>query len=83
MRAAPGYTWVLNGRFKGGWTTRRYGRPAEGVHVVQMELAQRTYMDEAPPWTWRADRAERLRVHLADILETLANAAADLRGTDD
>ena len=25
--AAPGYTSVLNGRFKGGWTTRHYGRP--------------------------------------------------------
>ena len=59
VRGAAGYTWVLNGRFKGGWTTRHYGRPAEGVHAVQMELAQSTYMDEAPPWTWRRGRAER------------------------
>jgi N-formylglutamate deformylase len=78
VRDAPGYTWIENGRFKGGWTTRHYGRPARGVHAVQMELAQRTYMDEAPPWTWRPGRADRLRVHLAGILETLASAAADL-----
>jgi len=33
------FSWVTNGRFKGGYTTRRHGRPAEGVHAVQMELA--------------------------------------------
>jgi N-formylglutamate deformylase len=39
---------VLNGRFKGGWTTRHYGRPGEGVHALQMELACRGYMPEPP-----------------------------------
>jgi formiminoglutamase len=71
--AAPGYTTVLNGRFKGGWTTRHYGRPNEGQHAIQMELAQSTYMDEAPPWEYDADRAPRLRVHLKDILKTLSD----------
>ena len=41
-----GFDWIANGRFKGGWTTRHYGAPAKGVHAVQMELAQRGYMDE-------------------------------------
>ncbi len=41
-----GQTWIANGRFKGGWTTRHYGAPEKGVHAVQMELAQRGYMDE-------------------------------------
>lgn len=44
--AASGRSWIANGRFKGGWTTRHYGAPASGVHAVQMELAQRGYMDE-------------------------------------
>lgn len=44
-----GHSWVANGRFKGGWTTRHYGQPAQGVHAVQMELAQRGYMDEPEP----------------------------------
>jgi N-formylglutamate deformylase len=36
---------VLNGRFKGGWTTRHYGQPAEnGFHAIQMELAQSTHL---------------------------------------
>ncbi len=44
--AASGYSHVVNGRFKGGWTTRHYGDPENGVHAVQMELAQRGYMAE-------------------------------------
>jgi len=69
--AAEGYRAVLNGRFKGGWTTRHYGRPADGWHAVQMELAQSTYMLEKPPWIYDPDRADRLRVHLKTILEDL------------
>ena len=48
---ASGRTHVLNGRFKGGWTTRHYGRPEEGVHAIQMELAQRGYMTESAALT--------------------------------
>jgi formiminoglutamase len=40
------FTRVTNGRFKGGYTTRHYGRPAEGVHALQMELACRGYLRE-------------------------------------
>lgn len=76
---ASGYSHVLNGRFKGGWTTRHYGQPADNVHAIQMELAQATYMDEAPPFAWRADRAEGLRTHLAVILHALAELAPTLR----
>lgn len=49
---------VVDGRFKGGWTTRHYGQPARGVHAIQMELAMRGYLREpvgAPtPDTWPA-----------------------------
>lgn len=44
--AASGQSHVVNGRFKGGWTTRHYGRPDDGIHAIQMELAQRGYMAE-------------------------------------
>lgn len=44
--AASGFSHITNGRFKGGWTTRHYGRPDQGIHAIQMELAQRGYMDE-------------------------------------
>src|SRR3546814_7988574 len=42
--AASGHSHVVNGRFKGGWTARHYGRPESGIHAIQMELAQRGYM---------------------------------------
>ncbi|MEM1398738.1 MAG: N-formylglutamate deformylase [Pseudomonadota bacterium] len=74
--AAPGYSTVVNGRFKGGWTTRHYGRPAEGLHAIQMELAQSTYLQsETEPWAYDPEKAGRLRRHLRLILETLAELA--------
>ena len=54
--AASGQSWVVDGRFKGGFITRRYGDPAAGVQAIQMELACRGYMREEPgpvtPETW-------------------------------
>ena len=74
---AEGYTSVLNGRFRGGWTTRHYGRPAEGLHAVQMELAQSTHLaTEAPPFAYDPAKAERLRRHLGAILATLQDLAS-------
>jgi len=75
--ARPGKT-VLNARFKGGWTTRHYGRRGEGWHAVQMEIAQRAYMEEAPPWHYRPDLAGALRETLAGILSRLAALAPTL-----
>jgi formiminoglutamase len=70
---------VINGRFKGGWTTRHYGRPGAGVHAIQMEIAQSAYLAaEGPPWTWDPARAGRLRPWLGDILSALADTALDL-----
>jgi formiminoglutamase len=80
---ADGYTSILNGRFKGGWTTRHYGRPADGLHAVQMELAQSTHLaTEAAPFAYDDAKAARLRVHLKTILETLAALAPSLGGRD-
>ncbi len=62
------YTHVVDGRFKGGYTTRHYGRPREGVHTVQMEMCQSTYMDEVPPFTLDATRARRVGRVLRELL---------------
>jgi N-formylglutamate deformylase len=71
--AAEGLTCVADGRFVGGHITRFYGRPADDVHALQMELAQDQYMDEdAPPFAYRPDRAERLQRVLRPLLDTLA-----------
>ncbi|RDW12753.1 N-formylglutamate deformylase [Paracoccus thiocyanatus] len=78
--AATGRSHVLNGRFKGGWTTRHYGQPGQGVHAIQMELAQSTHLEaEAPPFAYDAAKAETLRVTLGAILERLAALAPEVR----
>lgn len=53
-------TWVLNGRFKGGFITRKYGNPANGVHAIQLEMCQSLYMDEQAPFAWREDMASQV-----------------------
>jgi len=70
---SKGISHVLNGRFKGGWTTRHYGQPDIGQHAIQMEIAQATYMHEAPPWTYDTDKAATLRAPLKTILTSLSN----------
>jgi N-formylglutamate deformylase len=69
--AAKQYASVLNGRFKGGYITRHYGRPAEGIHAVQLELSQVTYMDEDPPYRFRDDLAAAVRPTLRSVLQAM------------
>jgi N-formylglutamate deformylase len=68
---AKNYTSVLNGRFKGGWTTRHYGQPRTDIHAIQMELAQSTYMQECAPWTYGVQKADKVRVELHRIFNAL------------
>lgn len=67
---------VVNGRFKGGYITRHHGDPANGVHAVQLELAQHNYMDETPPYTYRPERAASLQAFLRRFVDTLLERQA-------
>jgi len=64
------YTSVLNGRFKGGFITRRHGDPARNVHAIQLEMVEATYMDETSPYAFRPDLAAAVRPILREQLET-------------
>lgn len=68
---------VVDGRFKGGWTTRHYGQPANGVHAIQMELAMRTYLTEIAPADWppRYDDIHAAQAHAT--LRPILTAAID------
>ena len=65
---ASGESLVVDGRFKGGWITRHYGAPAQGVQAVQMELAQRLYLDEDAPRVPNAAKAAQAEAILAGVL---------------
>jgi N-formylglutamate deformylase len=62
------YDWVANGRFKGGYITRHYGAPADGVDAVQLEISQRIYMDEAS-FAWDEALASHTQRTLRALLE--------------
>ncbi|MBD8688804.1 MULTISPECIES: N-formylglutamate deformylase [unclassified Rhizobium] len=79
---AQGYSSILNGRFKGGWTTRHYGQPETGIHAIQMELAQATHLiTETTPFAYDKSKANKLRIHLKDILTRIETAALTLAHT--
>jgi len=59
---------VLDGRFKGGYITRRYGMPSQGIHAIQLEITQTTYMDEGTP-RFDPERASPLIQSLKGFLE--------------
>jgi N-formylglutamate deformylase len=69
--SAHDYGTVVNGRFKGGYITRQYGRPDDGTHAIQLELSQRTYMDEVAPFTFRDDLALAVRPALRSMLDAM------------
>jgi formiminoglutamase len=71
------YTRVVNGRFKGGWTTRHYGEPEKGVHAIQLELACRGYMDEPDTPTeanWPTPYSDARATGLRNVLKKVLGA---------
>ena len=76
---AAGFTSAVNGRFKGGYITRAYGNPAAGIDAVQLELAERTYMDERPPFEFREALAREVRPYLRRMLEAVLKARLERR----
>jgi len=68
--AASRWSHVVDGRFKGGWIARTYGRPADGIHAVQMEVAMRAYLpDESDPPRWDNDFANPIQQTLRRVFE--------------
>ena len=71
LAAQDRYTHVVDGRFKGGYITRHYGRPDDGIHAVQLEMIWDCYMDETPPYAYRPDKAAQVQPLLRELLRTM------------
>lgn len=69
--AAGPFTWIANGRFKGGYITRHFGAPQDGVHAVQLEMCQSTYMNEAAPFEYRPEVAQQVE----PVVENMVSGA--------
>lgn len=75
MARTPAYTSVLDGRFKGGFTTRGHGRPEDRVYALQIEIVQSCYLDMRTPHLYDAGVARPLSETLKPLIETLISAA--------
>ena len=75
--AESSYSHVLNGRFRGGYTTRHYGRPDRDIHAMQLELSQVTYMDEDETNAFRPDLADQIRPVLRACVERFVAMARE------
>jgi N-formylglutamate deformylase len=80
LSEAASFSAVHNGRFKGGYITRQYGRPEQNMHALQLEMAQCAYMDEALPVQFNADRAEALMAVLRQLVGSLLSWRPVLAG---
>ncbi len=70
LQGQGGYSFVSNGRFKGGYITRHYADPANQIDAVQLELSQRNYMDE-DTWEYRPERAQAVERVIRKLLEVV------------
>jgi N-formylglutamate deformylase len=68
------FSQVVDGRFRGGYITRHYGQPAQGVHAVQLEMCWSTYMPECAPWRIDPQRAAQLGDFLRRLVDSLLQA---------
>ena len=71
------YSCVSNQRFKGGYITRAYGNPSVNIHAIQLELAQRTYMNENPPFAYLPERAQKIQPLLRQLLQAIIEWAQE------
>lgn len=76
--ASPEVSTAVNGRFKGGYITRHYGRPAEHIHAVQLEMCQNLYMQEAVPFAYDEERATRIQPLLKKMLASALAASVKI-----
>ncbi|EDS99853.1 N-formylglutamate amidohydrolase [Burkholderia ambifaria IOP40-10] len=73
VAAASPFTWITNGRFKGGFITRHAGAPQDGVHAVQLEMCQSTYMSENAPFDYLPEVAQKVE----PVVRGMVNGALD------
>lgn len=75
FKTTNAFSSVLDGRFTGGYITRRFGQPQTGIHALQLELGQASYMDESPPYRFDHHRAAPMKALLLKTMEAVTTWA--------
>lgn len=70
-----GYETARNAPYAGGFVASSYGRPGEGVHVLQIEINRALYLDERR--IARTEGFETLRQAMARLIARLAAIRAE------
>ena len=81
LSSAQKYSYVFNGRFKGGYITRHYGVPTLNIHALQLEMNQCIYMQESPHYTYQESLAQAVKPLLSDLLATCLDWAHNFKTT--
>jgi N-formylglutamate deformylase len=76
----PQISHAVNGRFKGGYITRHYGKPADNVHAIQLEMCQCLYMSEQPPYEYNWSNAKAIQPVLMDMMSAALDACKAIHG---
>ena len=71
LKQQKDYSFVVNQRFKGGYITRAYGQPVADIHALQLELSQRTYMEETFPFNYSPKTAKQVQPVLSQLIAAL------------
>ncbi len=72
------FSFVANGRFKGGYITRQYGSPKKHIHALQLEITFRSYLDEDNFTVFEGKRAAPLKIYLRKFIDAIMNTAQAL-----
>ena len=76
MENFPEFTSVLNGRFVGGYITLHYANVPNGIHTIQLELSQATYLDESTK-QWSESKAAAIQPVLQIVHHGLASIGSN------
>ncbi len=80
LAAQQHFSYVVDGRFKGGYITRSFGQPAASIHAVQLEMCWRCYMDEAPPYELAPERVANLQPVLFSLIKVMLDWRPNVSG---
>jgi N-formylglutamate deformylase len=69
---------VRNQPFKGGYITRKFGKPEHGIHALQLEMCQHLYMEEAHPFPFEEEKAQRVAITIRRALEAFVQSGERL-----